>query len=335
MNVRLSLDRVSNIVKGMRAAGWCIVFLSMVAGIGFAKAQAAENTAVTQTTLAVSASNAGPRTRVTLSAHVAASAGAASPAGVVNFRSGAMDLGSAVLDGEGNASLQTDILPTGDHQVVAVYHGGAGFVTSASQPQGVHAEVSTTVAGFTVAAAPTTLSIVAGGYANSVVTVTPNNGFNGYVSLSCAGLPINTTCSFTPVSVQATCTGSTCTPATSIMQIQTLAPSPLPIASIGGQDGLPRYVFVFPALFGLAGLGACKRKGLRHLALGLVTLAGVLGMSSCAQRYNYLNHGPPYNTGSLLGTYTVLIEAESSTGSQTTTPPTQPQLTLTITAAKQ
>ena len=330
MNVRLSLEKVWNMGQGMRAAGWCIVFLSMVAGIGFAKAQAAENSAVTQTTLAVSASNAGPRTRVTLTAHVTASAGAA--AGVVNFRSGAMDLGSAVLDGEGNASLQTDILPAGDHQVVAVYH--AGSVTSASQPQAVHAEVST-VAGFTVAAAPTTLSIVAGGYANSVMTVTPNNGFNGYVSLSCAGLPINTTCSFTPVSVQATCTGGTCTPATSIMQIQTLAPSPVPVSSIGGQDGLPRYVFVFPALFGLAGLGACKRKGLRNLALGLVTLAGVLGMSSCAQRYKYLNHGPPYNTGSLLGTYTVTIEAESSTGSQTTTPPTQPQLTLTITAAKQ
>jgi hypothetical protein len=293
MNVRLSLDRLSNIVKGMRAAEWCIVFLSMVAGVGFAKAQAAENTAATETTLAVSADNAGPRTRVTLTAHVTASAGAA--AGVVNFRSGALDLGSAVLDGEGNASLQTDILPAGNHQVVAVYHGDAGFVTSVSQPQGVHAEVSTTVAGFTVAVAPTTLSIVAGGYANSVLTITPNNGFNGYVSLSCAGLPINTTCSFTPLSVQATCTGSTCTPATSIMQIQTLAPSPLPVSSVGGQGGLPRYAFVFPALFGLAGLGACKRKGLRNLALGLVTLAGVLGMSSCAQRYKYLNHGPPFD----------------------------------------
>ena len=334
MNVRLSLDKVWNMGQGMRAAGWCIVFLSMVAAVGFAKAQAAENTAATQTTLVVSATNAGPRTRVTLTAHVTASAGAASPAGVVNFRSGTMDLGSAVLDGEGNASLQTDILPAGSHQVVAVYQGDAGFVTSVSQPEGVHAEVST-VAGFTVAATPTTLSIVAGSYANSVVTVTPNNGFNGYVSLSCKGLPINTTCSFTPVSVQATCSGATCTAATSIMQIQTLAPSPLPVASRGGQDGLPRYVFVFPALFGLAGLGACKRKGLRNLALGLVTLAGVLGMSSCAQRYNYLNHGPPFNTGSLLGTYTVTIEAESSTGSQTTTPPAQPQLTLTITAAKQ
>jgi hypothetical protein len=288
-----------------------------------ANAQAAVNTA--QATLAVSTNNAGPRTRVTLKAHVT---GNSTPEGVVNFRAGALDLGSAVVDAEGNASVETDILPAGSHQVVAVYQGSTG--PSLSNTEVVQAHVAA-VAGFTVAASPTTLTTVAGGYLNSVVTVTPNNGFSGYVSLSCKGLPINTTCSFTPVAVQATCTGSTCTPVTSTMQIQTQAPSPITSQLNSNGDGLPKYAFVFPALFGLVGLGACKRRTLRNLALGLITFAGVLGMSSCAQRYKYLNHGPPGNPGSLLGTYTVTVEAQSSTGAQTTVPPTAPTLTLTIT----
>ncbi len=334
MNVRLSVGRVWNTAKGMRTAGWCMVFLGMVAGFT-GSAVAAENTAATQTALAVATNDAGPRTRVTLTAHVSTDA-AGAPSGVVNFRSGELDLGSAFLNGEGNAALQTDILPAGSHQVVAVYQGGSGYVGSLSKPAQVHANVST-VAGFTVAAAPTTLSTSVGGFVSSVVTVTPVNGFNAYVSLSCSGLPVNTTCNFTPVSVFASCTTNvsgvqTCTPGTSVMQIQTLAPSPRSVAGNGGSAGMRRYAFVFPALFGLAGLGAGKRRAWRNLALGILAFAGAMGMTACSQRYNYLNHGPPGNTGSPAGSYVVTVQSQSSAGSETITPPTEPQITLTITA---
>jgi hypothetical protein len=333
MNVRLSVGRVWKIGKGMRTAGWCMVFLGMVAGFT-GSAAAAENTAATRTALAVATNNAGPRTRVTLTAHVSADV-AGAPSGAVNFRSGETDLGSAFLDSQGNAALETDNLPAGNHQVVAVYQGGAGYVSSLSTPEQVHAVVST-VAGFTVAATPTTLSTAVGGFVSSVVTVTPVNGFNAYVSLSCSGLPINTTCTFTPVNVPAICTTSTsgaqtCTPGTSVMQIQTLAPSPGTTAENAGDVGLGRYAFIFPALFGLAGLGACKRRAWRNLALVMLAFAGTLGMTACSQRYNYLNHGPPGNTGTPIGNYTVTVDAQSSNGSFTVTPPTQPQLTLSIT----
>jgi hypothetical protein len=319
----------------MRTAGWCMVFLGLVAGMGFTSSAAAENTAATRTALAAATNNAGSRTRVTLTAHVSAD-GSAAPSGVVNFRSGEMDLGSAFLDSEGNAALETDNLPAGSHQVLAIYQGGAGFSSSLSKPEQVHANVST-VAGFTVAASPTSLSTAVGGFATTVVTVTPVNGFNSYVSLSCTGLPVNTTCNFTPLSVPASCTTSaggvqTCTPATSTMQIQTLAPSPRVAAN--NDAGLPAYAFVFPALFGLAGLGACKRRPWRNLALGMLAFAGAMSMTACAQRYNYLNHGPPGNPGTPTGSYTVTVDAESSNGSFTITPPTQPQIALTITAAK-
>jgi hypothetical protein len=240
------------------------------------------------------------------------------------------------LDGEGNATLETDLLPEGSHQVVAVYTGQTTYLTSISRPELVQANVST-AAGFTVAATPTSLSTAVGGFVNSNVTVTPVNGFNAYVSLSCTGLPINTTCTFTPVNVLAACTTGasgvqSCTPGTSVMQIQTQTPSPS--ANAGNSRGLGRYAFAFPMLFSLAGLGACKRRTWRNLALGVLALAGALGMTACSERYNYLNHGPPNNPGTPIGSYTVTVQASSSAGSETTTPPTQPQITLVVTAAK-
>jgi Bacterial Ig-like domain (group 3) len=316
--VRLSLGRVWKI-QSRRAAVWCALFLGIIAG---AKAQ---ETAVTQTALAVATDNAGPRTRTTLNAHVHANAFGV-PGGVVNFRSGDLDLGSAVLDSEGNASLQTGALTPGAHQVVAIYKGQALYQASVSSARQVRAEAST-VAGFTVTATPSSLSTAAGGFVDVVVTVTPNNGFSGYVNLSCSGLPVQTTCTFSPVSVAAICTSTTACPAgTSALQIQTQQISPGVVKSTGAA------ALVLPLLLGLAGLGARKRRAWRNVALGLIAFVGALGLTSCAQRYNYLNHGPPDNPGTTYGTYAVTIESQSSNGSDTITPPSNPQLTLTVTA---
>jgi Bacterial Ig-like domain (group 3) len=304
-----------------------MLFLGMVAG-----AAAAENATATQTTLTVAIDNAGPRTRATLTAHVSGA-----PSGVVNFRSGQTDLGSALVDSEGKASLQTDFLPAGSHPVVAIYQGQAAYLNSISNSELVQANVST-AAGFTVAATPTSLSTAVGGFVNSIVTVTPVNGFNAFVTLSCSGLPLNTTCTFTPVSVLAACTtgaggAQTCTPGTSVMQIQTQTPSPH-AAVRNSELGMRRYAFVFPLLFGLAGLGARKSRAWRNLALGIVAFAGVMGMTACNARYYYLNHGPPANPGTPIGSFTITVQSSSTTGSETTTPPTPPQITLVVTAAK-
>ncbi len=346
MSERLSWGKLWNTGQGMRTATWCMAFMGMLAAGSFPvstlRSAVAEDTASTRTTLTVATSNAGPRTRATLTAHVIAPGvtgqgvtgqnQAGAPLGVVNFRSGDLDLGSALLDGEGNASVETDNLTAGTHQVVAVYKGKDNNQNSVSKPEQVQAYVST-AAGFTVAAAPTSLSTAVGGFVSSIVTVTPVNGFSGLVNLSCVGLPFNTTCTFTPVSVPANCSSAgNCVAGTSVMQIQTQAPSP--IADNRQDTGMRRYVFVFPALFGLLGLGACKRRGWRNLALVMLTFAGVMGITACAQRYRYLNHGPTDNPGTPIGSYTLTVESQSSTGSLTVTPPTEPQVTLTITAPK-
>jgi Bacterial Ig-like domain (group 3) len=327
--VRLSLGKLWNVGNGMRSTGCCIVLLGLIApGKVFA---AAENTAATKTSLAVSVSNIGPRSRATLNAHVVASDQTGSPSGVVTFRSGETELGSAFLNADGDASLQTDVLTAGSHQVTAVYQGQGTYLNSVSKAEQVQAYVST-VAGFTVAATPTSLSTAVGGFVSSVVTVTPNNGFSGFVSLSCNGLPINTVCTFTPVSVPALCSSASVCPAgTSVMQIQTQAPSPS-TATNSSDSGMQRYAFVVPMLFGLVGLGVAKRRTWRNLALMMVSFAVIFGAAGCAQRYRYLNHGPPGNPGTPVGNYSVTIAAQSSAGSQTTTPPALPKITLTVTA---
>ncbi len=152
-----------------------------------------------------------------------------------------------------------------------------------------------------MAATPTSLSTPVGGFVSSIVTVTPVNGFNAYVTLSCTGLPINTTCTFAPVNVPAACTTSaagaqTCTPG----HQRDADPDPDPFADKNARNsdaGMRRYAFVLPVLFGLAGLGARKRRTWRNLALGMLAFAGVMGMTACSERYKYLNHGPPPNPG--------------------------------------
>jgi uncharacterized protein (TIGR03118 family) len=54
---------------------------------------------------------------------------------------------------------------------------------------------------FSIGAAPGSMTVTAGQPAAFTVTVTSLNGFSSGVNLSCSGLPINSTCSFTPLSV--------------------------------------------------------------------------------------------------------------------------------------
>ena len=331
MNVQLSVGRWGT-TKGVHRR-----LVHGVSGHGsrlMGSAAAAENTEATRTTLAVSTNNAGPRTRVTLTAHVSADHDRRA-------------LGSGEIPLRGNRSWigifgsRRQCGPGDGHPPCGQPTSWSQFIRAerpiefALDGCPVQANVST-VAGFTVAAAPTSLSTAVGGFVSSVVTVTPVNGFNAYVSLSCSGLPINTTCTFTPLNVPASCTTNTagvqtCTPGTSVMQIQTLAPSPGPrratrvTPACGVMLLFFRHCLALPAwVLASAGPGAIS-------LLGVLALAGAMSMTACAQRYKYLNHGPPGNPGTPVGSYTVTVDAESSNGSLTVTPPTQPQITLTIT----
>lgn len=301
-----------------------------------ANAAAAGNAAATQTTLQVTTEKTQAGTKATLTARVAGLNSVDIPSGVVEFRTAAQGLGSAILDGDGTATLITANLTPGTHQVVAVYRGDAAHSSSVSSSAQVDAEDSS-VAGFTIAANPTNLQIPLGALGTSVMTVTPVDGFNAYVSLSCNGLPAQTYCVFTPNFLLASCTTGgngqqTCTPVNSTMQIQTYAPSGSALTKLETRpEKFPKYAaVVFPALLGFAGLGLRKKRAVWNIVLVLVLFAGALSLTACNVRYDYLNHGPTPNTGTQPGTYSVTIDAVSTTGSEITKPQTPLQMTVTI-----
>jgi hypothetical protein len=343
MNVQLTVGLVLKVKQWVRSNGLRAGFFGATLGLGITghAFAASPDLAATQTALTISTDNSGPRTKATLTAQVSMLSGLGVPGGVVNFRSGNTDLGSAIVDSAGKATLTTDNLPAGNQTVVAVYQGDAAHSASIS-PSSQLASSAATVAEFTITAAPTTLNVTAGAFATTVVTITPANGFNAYVSLSCSELPINTTCNFSPTNVLASCTTGTggqqtCTPGISTLQIQTLGSSgtQTPTARIKHPGGeLRAYAFALPLLFGLAGglagLGKDKYKRFSRVAVVLLLFGGIMGMTACKERYNYLNHGPTPNPGTPPGTYTLTINSVSTTGSLITTPPTSPQLTLTV-----
>jgi len=109
-----------------------------------------------------------------------------------------------------------------------------------------------TAPSYTLSASPTSLTITQGGNATSAISVTPQNGFSGSVSLSASGLPSGVTASFGPnpttttstltltagsaattgtVTVTITGTSGTLTNTTTITLTVTPPPPPLPTVS--------------------------------------------------------------------------------------------------------
>jgi uncharacterized protein (TIGR03118 family) len=63
-------------------------------------------------------------------------------------------------------------------------------------------------ADFTVQASAPTLDVTKAQAASDTITLTPENGFTGPISLSCSGLPANATCTFNPTSANITGTSA-------------------------------------------------------------------------------------------------------------------------------
>jgi uncharacterized protein (TIGR03118 family) len=147
------------------------------------------------TTLALTApANANPGAAITLTASVTSSGGI--PTGQIVFHDGNTNLGSFLLNASGVAVLRTDTLASGVHTLTASYAGDDKFSASTS------AAISIDIASpdFSLAASPTTASVIAGQSAQFVVTVSPLGGFANNVTLSCSPT-VGITCAFSPATV--------------------------------------------------------------------------------------------------------------------------------------
>ena len=232
-------------------------------------------------TTSVSTSNAAisQGTSVTLTAQVApAKSGGPALTGTVQFYSAVSaqgnqsPIGSAVTLASGQAQLVTTAIPAGTQLVVATYSGDSNYSTSTAST----AEVVTGAPTVTVTASPTQVPISAPGATGStMITVTGMNGYSGTIPLSpalCAGMPSETSCSFSASSVVLS---SATTTAQVMVTFQTTA------ASIG----LPQFA-ERPAAFNWWSFGGILALACTLCALILSARRGVVsrrrGSMACA-----------------------------------------------------
>jgi len=251
--------------------------------------------------------------------------------GTVMVEDGDKVIGSAPLNQEGKAEITAD-LPAGQHSLHAVYQGDEVHASSVSAV----AEASGTSSGtpdFQISLNPASLTLTQGQSGEVVVSLTPVDASAltapMFVTLSCSGFPDQSTCTFTPENVQISQNATAAV--TSDMVLSTQA-QPTHGALATRSNGMALAILI-PGAAGLLGLAAFARKGgwARLALIALVALVGSLGMTACNPRYNYFNHGPPYNLPTPSGTYTMKVTAQSSNGVTATTHTAS--FTLTVNAA--
>jgi len=318
----------------------------IVAGLGIALAMSVfapvvcASTVPTATTLNVTTHDQGGRTVATFQVGVAGNDGSTAT-GAVAIQESGKTVASLALNGTGQGMAQVT-LPAGAHNLRAVYSGDAAHAFSSSASQSVTAMTSSSPS-FTLSLtpiSPTTfpMTLTAGTAGTVKVTLVPANNASlsapMFVTLSCSGLPDQSSCSFSPASVEILSTTTTATAPTSTMVLQTeasgTARSVAPQAP-GRHSSAVAWAVLLPGMVGLGGLawGARRRRWLSRVALlGFVALVTTLGTTGCNPRYYYYNHGPDTNLPTPSGSYTVTITGQSSDGITATDASTTLALTV-------
>ena len=300
--------------------------LAMFVGLGGLSAAAFAQTA-THTTLTAETREIDGHTVATLHTSVLAADGspAAGKITLIDAIEGhSQSIAAAALDSEGKVDIQLDSLAAGDHSLHVVFSGDSVRAASQSESVVVHPQVTGTP-DFTLAIAPTSISLAPGQATTFVTTITPVNSFTGFLSLSCSGtaaqasLPVGVSCTYAPANLQvsAPSTANPTAVATADLSLQTTAPAGQTgrLDSPNGKAGSPLVLAILlPGLIGLGLLGR-KRKLLARTALVvMIGAVSLLGATACAARYRYLNHPPTPNNGTPKGNYTITITAQTSNG---------------------
>ena len=285
----------------------------------------------TETTLAAEIHDQGGRTQATLSIAVVGSDGLPATGAVV-LQDAGKPLAGVALDAQGHATSVLSLVP-GQHSLTAVYAGDTAHQGSVSELSPVRAATSSTP-DFGVTVAPATLSLTSGQSGSVTASITPINAASlsapMFVTLSCSGLPDQSSCTFTPENIEIL--PDTTAAVTSFMALATATGSSARSVPLVTRSSSPvAWAVLLPGALGLAGLafGVRRRPWLSRLCLlALVGFVSVLGTTACSPLYNYHNHGPPHNLPTPAGTYTVSINAQSSNGIAATTHSTTIVLTV-------
>ncbi len=317
--------------------------LEWVAGLGAALAMlvppmavASAQSVATETSMSVTTSDQGGQTDTSVLISVTGVDGLPAT-GAVSILEGGQQLAQVTLNPSGQASTVLT-MPGGEHSLRALYSGDATHLASTSVSTLVQTQVSGTPS-FQLTltpVAPSALPMVltAGNAGTLSVTIAPVNPAAltspMFITLSCSGLPNQSSCTFSPQSVEilpttpTSCTvgspASACPPVSSmVLQTQaagTAGQASLPFSYTRG-NGPVAWAFLLPGVLGLGGLAwsARRRAWLSRLSIiALVALVTILGTTACNPRYYYFHHGPPTNLPTPSGTYTVTVTGQSSNG---------------------
>ena len=164
-NGTLATLTLSNLTSGAHTYTARYPADSAYAAVNFGSVTVNVNTTATTTTMTATPTAAIYGNNVALVATVATT-GSTTPTGNVNFQSGETVIGTATLDGTGNATLNSTTLPVGANSIAAFFVGSTNF--SASDSSAAPVTVTITAAGSTttVTAAPASAAY------GSTVTVT-------------------------------------------------------------------------------------------------------------------------------------------------------------------
>lgn len=285
----------------------------------------------TQTILSAEFHDIAGSTQATLRVSVTGQDGLPATGAVVLEDAG-KPLAGIALDAQGHATATLSLLP-GQHSLTAVYAGDSAHQSSVSELSPVRAVTSSTP-DFGITVAPATLSLTAGQSGSVTASITPINAASltapMFVTLSCSGLPDQSTCTFTPENLEIL--PNTTTAVTSSMVLATASGSSArSVPPVARSSSPVAWAVLLPGALGLGGLafGVRRRPWLSRLCLlALVGFVSILGTTACSPLYNYHNHGPPHNLPTPSGTYTVSINAQSSNGIAATTHSTTIVLTV-------
>jgi hypothetical protein len=260
------------------------------------------------TTLVSSPNPSAPGQSVTFTASVAGPSGAtATPTGSVTFLDGSTSLGSQALDANAKGTFSTATLSSGSHSITAQYSGDATYAGSTSS-------LVTQVVGmptFSLSVNPTTVMVSEGSSGTTTVTVTPASGFNQQVSFACAGLPVHSSCGFSPGTVTPNGTAA----ASTTLSVSTdVAAAALRLRSVSpGRGWKPLAGAILAVIF--IGMGRLTRAGRRgSRILGALMLLGILSLMT-----NSCGGGNSSGSKTPKGSSTITVSATAGSLNQSAT----------------
>ncbi len=258
---------------------------------------------------------------VTLSAALSAPGAPASAlTGNITFLEGSTTLGTATLAGA--QSFFYTPQSVGSHTLTAVFSGDASL-------SGASASVTLTVlaSDFSLSVKDTTLTIATTHHAPTTVSINATGALADLIDLTCANLPQNAHCTFSPATHDLTAqNASTGTLTVDTDALLNYAADRAPASPSGGSGTVAAALLALaiPTTL-LAGMTRLRRRGrgsprivLPHLLAGLLLCAAAVTLSGCSGLY------PPHVTP---GTYTVTVTGHArSSGIEHSAP-----LTLVVT----